>query len=134
MLTARSSHSLVDDTGAIDTIPFLTSSASNINFPCWSRRIRRTLSLRGAARFLRRASSRRMLQEPSMRVCDSAVEEIEERQRDDFYGIQAASMSAALAQIDAPAPAPASDASVALPALGSLVGASLLSIVALYLH
>ncbi|KAM7475305.1 hypothetical protein LguiB_022548 [Lonicera macranthoides] len=30
-----------------------------------------------------------MLQEPKMRVCDLAVEEIKERQRDEFYGIQA---------------------------------------------
>ncbi|KAM7474562.1 hypothetical protein LguiB_021805 [Lonicera macranthoides] len=46
----------------------------------------------------------------------------------------AASMSTVLAQTEAPAPAPASDATAALPALGSLVGASLLSVVALYMH
>ncbi|KAM7470292.1 hypothetical protein LguiA_008475 [Lonicera macranthoides] len=44
------------------------------------------------------------------------------------------SMSAALAQTEAPAPAPASAATVALPALGSLVGASLLSVFALYMQ
>ncbi|KAM7514355.1 hypothetical protein LguiA_003938 [Lonicera macranthoides] len=88
MSTARSSHSPVDDTGAFDTTPFLTSSASKTNFPDRSHRIHRTPSLRNAAHFVRRASSRRMLWEPSMHVCDSAVEEIEERQRDEFYGIQ----------------------------------------------
>ncbi|KAJ0590488.1 putative transcription factor C2H2 family [Helianthus annuus] len=44
-----------------------------------------TPSLRGAARFLRRASSRRMLREPSMRVRESAAEQIEERQTDWAY-------------------------------------------------
>lgn len=48
--------------------------------------------------------------------------------------VAAASMSATLAQVEAPAPAPASDAYAVLPALGSLVGASLLSIFALYMQ
>ncbi|CAI0555389.1 unnamed protein product [Linum tenue] len=48
----------------------------------------------------------------------------------------AASMSAALAQdaAAAPAPAPTSGAAGVLPALGSLVGASVVSFVAFYLQ
>ncbi|KAK3038081.1 hypothetical protein RJ639_031635 [Escallonia herrerae] len=46
---------------------------------------RRAPSLRGAARFLRRAGSRRMLREPSARVRESAAEQIEERQSDWAY-------------------------------------------------
>lgn len=42
--------------------------------------------LRGAARFLRRASSRRMmLREPSVRVREAAAEQLEERQTDWAY-------------------------------------------------
>ncbi|KAK4797627.1 hypothetical protein SAY86_029953 [Trapa natans] len=47
----------------------------------------------------------------------------------------AASMSVAMAaEGSAPAPSPSSGASAALPALGSLVGASVLSLIAYYLH
>ncbi|KAF8095787.1 hypothetical protein N665_0322s0008 [Sinapis alba] len=48
----------------------------------------------------------------------------------------AASMSAVMAieEAGAPAPGPASAASVALPALGSLVGASLVSLFSYYMH
>ncbi|CAI0428217.1 unnamed protein product [Linum tenue] len=47
----------------------------------------------------------------------------------------AASMSAALAQeAAAPAPAPTSGAAGVLPAIGSLVGASIVSFVAFYLQ
>ena len=48
----------------------------------------------------------------------------------------AASVSAVVAQeaTQAPAPAPASAAIATLPTLGSLVGASLVSFVAYYLH
>ncbi|EEF49159.1 arabinogalactan protein 23 [Ricinus communis] len=45
----------------------------------------------------------------------------------------AASMSAVMAQ-EAPAPAPANAASASLPVVGSLVGASLASFIALYLQ
>ncbi|KAJ8565430.1 hypothetical protein K7X08_008006 [Anisodus acutangulus] len=45
----------------------------------------RAPSLRGAARFLRRASSRRMMREPSRRVREAAAEQIEERQSDWAY-------------------------------------------------
>lgn len=42
-------------------------------------------SLRGAARFLRRASSRRMMREPSMMVRETAAEQLEERRSDWAY-------------------------------------------------
>ncbi|KAG0452706.1 hypothetical protein HPP92_025370 [Vanilla planifolia] len=42
-------------------------------------------SLRGAARFLRRASSRRLMREPSVLVRESAAEQLEERQSDWAY-------------------------------------------------
>ncbi|KAI3894089.1 hypothetical protein MKX03_013286 [Papaver bracteatum] len=50
-------------------------------------RINRSSSsgLRGAARFLRRASSRRMMREPSMLVRETAAEQLEERQSDWAY-------------------------------------------------
>ncbi|XP_020081204.1 E3 ubiquitin-protein ligase At1g12760-like isoform X2 [Ananas comosus] len=42
-------------------------------------------SLRGAARFLRRASSRRIMREPSVAVREAAAEHLEERQSDWAY-------------------------------------------------
>ncbi|KAI3444993.1 hypothetical protein Pfo_001658 [Paulownia fortunei] len=51
--------------------------------------------------------------------------------------IAAASMSAVAATsapTHAPAPAPSSDAIAALPAVGSFIGASILSFFALYMH
>ncbi|CAL5379884.1 unnamed protein product [Camellia sinensis] len=47
--------------------------------------------------------------------------------------VAAASMSAALAA-GSPAPAPTSDATAALPAVGSLIGASIVSFFAFYMH
>ncbi|XP_006345510.1 E3 ubiquitin-protein ligase At1g63170-like [Solanum tuberosum] len=64
----------------IDTTPFLTSQNSRNR-----RSFRRPPSLRGAAGFLRRASSRRLMREPSMRVREAAAEQIEERQSDWAY-------------------------------------------------
>ncbi|PWA85666.1 zinc finger, RING/FYVE/PHD-type [Artemisia annua] len=62
------------------------SSSTNQTTPLLpNRQFTQTPSLRGAARFLRRASSRRMLREPSMRVRESAAEQIEERQSDWAY-------------------------------------------------
>ncbi|KAM7491639.1 hypothetical protein LguiA_034560 [Lonicera macranthoides] len=46
--------------------------------------------------------------------------------------VAAASMCAVMGESEAPAPAPASNATIALPVLGSLVGASLLSFFTLY--
>ncbi|KAI3800505.1 hypothetical protein L1987_28596 [Smallanthus sonchifolius] len=72
-----------DATTNIDSTPLLTTTSEGISR---SRQfIRGTPSLRNAARFLRRASSRRMLREPSMRVRESAAEQIEERQTDWAY-------------------------------------------------
>lgn len=66
--------------GGVDTTPLLSDQIFR------SRRfMRRTPSLRGAARFLRRASSRRMMREPSIRVRENAAEQIEERQTDWAY-------------------------------------------------
>ncbi|KAL6495681.1 hypothetical protein OROGR_030244 [Orobanche gracilis] len=48
--------------------------------------------------------------------------------------IVAASMSAVAAVGEAPAPAPSNDAIAALPVIGSLVGASILSFFALCMH
>ncbi|KAD3069155.1 hypothetical protein E3N88_37035 [Mikania micrantha] len=83
MSTAMQSSSTEDDNTTIDSTPLITATSDGI---FRSRRfVSGTPSLRGAARFLRRASSRRMLREPSMRVRESATEEIEERQTDWAY-------------------------------------------------
>ncbi|XP_052169854.1 E3 ubiquitin-protein ligase At4g11680-like [Diospyros lotus] len=78
MSTVRPSRSPADDgstTNGVDTTPLLSDQIFR------SRRFgRRQPSLRGAARFLRRVSSRRMMREPSMRVREAAAEQIEERQ------------------------------------------------------
>ncbi|XP_027108263.2 E3 ubiquitin-protein ligase At1g63170-like [Coffea arabica] len=66
--------------GGVDTTPLLRDQIFRSR-PF----LRRPPSLRGAARFLRRASSRRMLREPSMRVREAAAEQIEERQSDWAY-------------------------------------------------
>ncbi|KAL3536864.1 hypothetical protein ACH5RR_000230 [Cinchona calisaya] len=69
-----------DGGGGVDTTPLLGEqifrSRSYLSRPP---------SLRGAARFLRRASSRRMMREPSRRVREAAAEQIEERQSDWAY-------------------------------------------------
>ncbi|XP_057496353.1 E3 ubiquitin-protein ligase At1g12760-like [Actinidia eriantha] len=73
MSTARPSRSSAADDG-VDPMPLLGR-----------RFVRRPPSLRGAARFLRRAGSRRVMREPSMRVREAAAEQIEERQSDWAY-------------------------------------------------
>lgn len=73
MSTARPPQS---PPAGVDTTPFL---------PSRRRLVRRTPSLRGAARFLRRVGSRRVMREPSMRVREAAAEQIEERQSDWAY-------------------------------------------------
>lgn len=75
MSTARPPQSPTD---GVDTAPFLPERSRR-------RLVRRTPSLRGAARFLRRASSRGMMREPSRRVREVAAEQIEERQSDWAY-------------------------------------------------
>ncbi|KAM7256583.1 hypothetical protein ACFE04_012324 [Oxalis oulophora] len=71
----------------IDTTPFLSSpsSSSTSSSSTESRRSVRRQGLREAARFLRRASSRRMMREPSMLVRETAAEQLEERQSDWAY-------------------------------------------------
>ncbi|XP_058084854.1 E3 ubiquitin-protein ligase At4g11680-like [Magnolia sinica] len=68
----------------IDSTPFLGSSSPNRDDDR-SRRFSRVPSLRGAARFLRQASSGRMMREPSMLVRETAAEQLEERQSDWAY-------------------------------------------------
>ncbi|PIM97058.1 hypothetical protein CDL12_30479 [Handroanthus impetiginosus] len=70
-------------TAAVDTTPLLGQQIFRSRRP---RFLRRPPSLRGAARFLRRASSRtRAMREPSVRVREAAAEQIEERQSDWAY-------------------------------------------------
>ncbi|KAL2536473.1 RING/U-box superfamily protein [Forsythia ovata] len=67
---------------AVDTTPLLGDQI----FRTRPRFMRRPPSLRGAARFLRHASSRsRVMREPSVRVRETAAEQIEERQSDWAY-------------------------------------------------
>ena len=66
-----------------DTTPLLNSAASGNDDR--SRRNIRGQSLRGAARFLRRAGNRRLMREPSMLVREAAAEQLEERQSDWAY-------------------------------------------------
>ncbi|XP_039010904.1 E3 ubiquitin-protein ligase At4g11680-like isoform X2 [Hibiscus syriacus] len=69
----------------LDTTPFLSSTSSASQDEPSSRRTVRRQSLRDAARFLHRASSRRMMREPSMLVRETAAEQLEERQSDWAY-------------------------------------------------
>ncbi|KAG0490011.1 hypothetical protein HPP92_006874 [Vanilla planifolia] len=66
---------------SVDPVPLLGSRGGDDG----GRRPSRRLSLRGAARFLRRASSRRLMREPSLLVRESAAEHLEERQSDWAY-------------------------------------------------
>lgn len=82
MSTPRSS----DDVTTADPTPLLSGSRSaEDSIPTNRRTIRRNQSLREAARFLRRASSRRLMSEPSMLVREAAAEQLEERQSDWAY-------------------------------------------------
>ncbi|KAK9143481.1 hypothetical protein Syun_012881 [Stephania yunnanensis] len=79
----RPSNSPSDD--IVDSTPLLGGSNGNAREDDRNRRLARRPSLRGAARFLRRASSRRMMREPSMLVRETAAEQLEERQSDWAY-------------------------------------------------
>ncbi|KAL4602727.1 hypothetical protein ACB092_10G075200 [Castanea dentata] len=95
MASARSPNRSSSD--IVDTTPFLnnTTTSSNSsddsnpnispNNPNTSRRFVQRQSLRQAARFLRQASSRRVMREPSMMVRETAAEQLEERQSDWAY-------------------------------------------------
>lgn len=76
MATTRSSE------GATDPTPLIGNSSDESNS---GRRFLRGPSLRQAARFLRQASGRRMMREPSMMVRETAAEQLEERQSDWAY-------------------------------------------------
>lgn len=75
----RSSEDILDST------PFLGNSGGSSDEFSSGRRFVRRQSLRQAARFLRQASSRRMMREPSMLVRETAAEQLEERQSDWAY-------------------------------------------------
>ncbi|XP_072957125.1 E3 ubiquitin-protein ligase At1g12760-like isoform X1 [Typha angustifolia] len=66
---------------AVDPSPLLASRSGDDRRGLFGRRP----SLRGAARLLRRVSSRRMMREPSMLVRENAAEQLEERQTDWAY-------------------------------------------------
>ncbi|KAL6005618.1 hypothetical protein ACLOJK_006188 [Asimina triloba] len=70
--------------GVVDPTPLLANSAAARDNEM-NRRLPRRPSLRGAARFLRRASTRRIMREPSMLVRETAAEQLEERQSDWAY-------------------------------------------------
>uniref|UniRef100_A0A0C9QVM2 RING-type E3 ubiquitin transferase n=1 Tax=Wollemia nobilis TaxID=56998 RepID=A0A0C9QVM2_9CONI len=82
---------------AVDTSPLLGNGngSSNVNNSSNSNNasedasnrsgLPRRASIQGAARFLRRASSRRIMREPSMLVRETAAEQLEERQSDWAY-------------------------------------------------
>ncbi|RDX88005.1 E3 ubiquitin-protein ligase, partial [Mucuna pruriens] len=82
MATTRtpSSENIVDPT------PLLANSGGSSSGDLTSgRRFARRQRLRQAARFLRQASGRRMMREPSMLVREAAAEQLEERQSDWAY-------------------------------------------------
>eukprot|EP00249_Psilotum_nudum_P021794 c28249_g1_i2 orf=399-1556(+) len=69
---------------SMDLSPLLGSNGGSNGLDDGRRNSRRG-ALLGAARFLRRASNRRMMREPSMLVRESAAEQLEERQSDWAY-------------------------------------------------
>ncbi|GMJ10958.1 hypothetical protein like AT4G11680 [Hibiscus trionum] len=76
----RSPTAVINDA----TTPFL-SSQNGVSRDGSSRGFMRRQRLREAARFLRRASSRRLMREPSMLVREAAAEQLEERHSDWAY-------------------------------------------------
>ncbi|XP_058104838.1 E3 ubiquitin-protein ligase At1g12760-like [Magnolia sinica] len=80
----RSTTTETATSAAESTAPLLGNSTANRDDDR-NRRLSRRPSLRGAARFLRRASSRRIMREPSMLVRETAAEQLEERQSDWAY-------------------------------------------------
>eukprot|EP00250_Pteridium_aquilinum_P032898 c4915_g1_i1 orf=194-1354(+) len=81
MERTRPSTSSAADDPAVDTSPLLGNGTANTHrSPIHVRG-----GLSGAARFLRQASSRRMMREPSMMVREAAAEQLEERQNDWAY-------------------------------------------------
>ncbi|BBN01376.1 E3 ubiquitin-protein ligase SDIR1 [Marchantia polymorpha subsp. ruderalis] len=71
---------------AVDTAPLLSNgSPSSSDDGRGGNGNRRGTRVQGAARYLRRASSSRLMREPSMLVRESAAEQLEERQSDWAY-------------------------------------------------
>lgn len=80
-----SSSSSGAGSGAVDRSPLLPDGGSGRDED-WNRRFGRQAGLRGAARLLRRAGSRRAaMREPSIRVRETAAEQLEEAQSDWAY-------------------------------------------------
>ncbi|KAL2987384.1 hypothetical protein AAZX31_11G025500 [Glycine max] len=80
MATTRSSSEDI-----VDSTPLLANSAGSSDDLTSGRRFGRRQRLRQAAQFLRQASGRRMMREPSMLVREAAAEQLEERQSDWAY-------------------------------------------------
>jgi len=80
MATTRSSSEDI-----VDSTPLLANSGGSSDELTSGRGFSRRQRLRQAARFLRRASGRRMMREPSMLVREAAAEQLEERQSDWAY-------------------------------------------------
>ncbi|TYI34698.1 hypothetical protein ES332_A03G026600v1 [Gossypium tomentosum] len=82
--TTPTNRSSADD--ITNTTPFLSSTTTTVSRPDSAMRPSvRPQSLREAARFMRRATSRRTMREPSMLVRETAAEQLEERQSDWAY-------------------------------------------------
>ncbi|KAJ7952360.1 E3 ubiquitin-protein ligase family [Quillaja saponaria] len=83
MATTRSANQSSED--IVDSTPFLRNSGGSSDEINSSGQFFRRQSLHQAARFLRQASSRRMMREPSILVRETAAEQLEERQSDWAY-------------------------------------------------
>lgn len=84
MASSRSPNRSSED--IVDSTPFLGGAGgSSDDVNSGGRRFVQRQSLRQAARFLRQASSRRLMREPSMVVREAAAEQLEERQSDWAY-------------------------------------------------
>jgi hypothetical protein len=83
MSTTRSPNHSTED--IVDSTPFLPNSTGSSDEINSGRRIVRRQRLLQAARFLRQASGRRMMREPSVVVREAVAEQLEERQRDWAY-------------------------------------------------
>lgn len=83
MASSRSPNGSSDD--IVDTTPLMGNPNRSPDDTHSGRRFVQRQSLRQAARFLRQASSRRTMREPSMLVRETAAEQLEERQSDWAY-------------------------------------------------
>ncbi|TKY70916.1 E3 ubiquitin-protein ligase [Spatholobus suberectus] len=83
MATTRSPSRSSED--IVDSTPLLANSGGSSDDLASGRRFARRQRLRQAARFLRQASGRRIMREPSMVVREAAAEQLEERQSDWAY-------------------------------------------------